>query len=163
MPVSVNIQKLKEEEELSFEGEISVEELEFEDDELVHCHSPLSYNVTVASMEDSMLVQGSLKWPFDCECSRCLKPFVHEISLPDWACHIPLEGEDAAKILNDCVDLTPYMREDTLLRLPLHPLCRPDCDDLPSAPGNSRSGSVQREPDATGASAWNELDKLNLD
>ncbi len=36
----------------------------------------------------------------------------------------------AVPIKNDCVDLTPWVREDILLGFPQHPLCRPDCGGL---------------------------------
>jgi uncharacterized metal-binding protein YceD (DUF177 family) len=58
------------------------------------------------------------------------------------------------------VDLTPFLREDILLELPQHPLCKPDCSGLkkPKA-GKSKKNS----PGATAdSSAWSELDKLKF-
>ena len=40
------------------------------------------------------------------------------------------EGEDRVAVDNDCVDLTPYLREDILLEFPQHPLCKPECRGL---------------------------------
>ena len=40
------------------------------------------------------------------------------------------QGDDKALVVNDCLDLTPYVREDILLALPLHPLCGSDCGGL---------------------------------
>ena len=39
---------------------------------------------------------------------------------------MPLEGEEKANVINDLVDLTPYLREDIVLAFPQHPLCRPN-------------------------------------
>jgi uncharacterized metal-binding protein YceD (DUF177 family) len=63
---------------------------------------------------------------------------------------------------NDCVDLTPYLREDMVLELPQRPLCSPECRGLVDSPQRS-----EPSPDATPnwegpASTWRELDKLNL-
>ena len=73
---------------------------------------------------------GSLTLTLDCECVRCLKTFEHELKLTDWALHLPLEGEEKVPVENDCVDLTPFVREDILLEFPQHPLCKPDCRGL---------------------------------
>jgi uncharacterized metal-binding protein YceD (DUF177 family) len=98
--------------------------------------------------------------PLACQCVRCLKAFEYKLELPDWACHIPLLGEEKAPIVSDCVDLTPFLREDILLELPQHPLCKPDCGGLkkPKA-GKSKKTSPGVTPDA---SAWSELDKLKF-
>jgi uncharacterized protein len=85
----------------------------------------------VQKLEDGLLVQGRLHLNLDCECVRCLKPFQYRLELDGWACHLPLQGEDCVAAVNDCVDLTPYVREDILLEFPRHPLCDPECRGLP--------------------------------
>jgi uncharacterized protein len=162
MPVTVNIRKL-EGAPISLEGEIPLEELEFvSNDEMVACSQPMRYGLEAELLDDAILVRGEILLPLDCECVRCLQSFQDEVRLADFAVHLPLEGEDAVPIKNDCVDLTPFLREDTFLRLPQHPLCRPDCDKLPElktgrvSPAGAKSAS-------NGAAAWNELDKLKLD
>ncbi len=72
----------------------------------------------------------------------------------------PLEGEEAVSIKNDCVDLTPWVREDILLEFPQHPLCKPDCGGLKkTSVGKARktAGKEEAKP-----SAWAELNKLKL-
>ena len=100
-----------------------------------------------------LLVRGRLELPLDCECARCLKPFVHTVSLPDWALHLPLSGDDAIDTVNDSVDLTPWVREDTLLGFPHHPLCAPDCSGLEA---KSPEGSAVAEDEP---SPWAQLDE----
>jgi uncharacterized metal-binding protein YceD (DUF177 family) len=75
---------------------------------------------------------------------------------------LPLQGEDRVAVVNDCVDLTPYLREDILLEFPRHPLCNAECRGLPrTSVGKSRntSGAGKTEVDS---SAWTELNKLKL-
>jgi uncharacterized protein len=72
-----------------------------------------------------------------------------------------LHGEERVAVVNDCVDLTPYVREDILLEFPQHPLCEPECRGLPKPEiGQAKKGSGAGPIGP--ASAWAELDKLNL-
>ena len=56
------------------------------------------------------------------------------VRVDPWIADLPLVGEEKVAVDNDCVDLTPYLREDILLAFPQHPLCEPDCRGLPKAP-----------------------------
>jgi len=131
MPVLINLRHL-ERKNLRLDGEVPVAELDMEGvDELIHVDEPLHYDVEAQKIGLGVLVQGNLQLTLKCECVRCLKAFSTRLELKDWACHLPLEGEDKALVVNDCVDLTPYMREDILLELPRNPLCTADCGGLP--------------------------------
>ena len=163
MPILVNIHKLQDE-PLSLAGEIPLEELDFVScDEMITCSQPLRYQLEVERMGDSILARGDISLTLDCECVRCLTPFHPEIGIREWALHLELEGDEKAPIKNDCVDLTPYLREDTLLRLPQHPICRPDCNKLP--PSTLKLASNDEVPGDTAgpAATWNELDNLKLE
>ena len=91
---------------------------------------------------------------------RCLRAFEHRLELNRWSCLLPLDGDDRVLISNDCVDLTPYVREDIVLAFPRHPLCRAECRGLLAA-ARAEARSVVN---ATGeiSSAWAELNKLKL-
>jgi DUF177 domain-containing protein len=160
MSVEFNVRHL-EDQNLHLKGEISASELDIDQlDELIHVRKPLHYDLEVEKMERGILVQGRLDVKLDCECARCLKPFEYPLALSDWACHLPLEGEEKVTISNDVVDLTPYIREDIVLAFPQHPLCKPDCKGLE----NPRKGSAadrQHESELT-SSAWSELNKLKF-
>jgi uncharacterized protein len=162
MPLAVNLRHL-EADDVDLEGELPAAELDLDlNDEVIKPVRPLSYKLHVQSLETSLLVQGSLRFILDCECVRCLKPFDFLIELTDWACHIPLEGEEAAPVVNDSVDLTPYIREDILLAFPQHPLCKPDCGGLPKkAVGKPRKAKKTAQPEV-GSPAWAELNKLKF-
>jgi len=162
MPLLFNIRHL-DQKDLSLQGELPVAELALDDvDELIHLPSPLRHDLEVQKLGSSVLVRGSLRLTLRCECARCLKVFSYELELPQWSCHLPLSGEDSVTVVNDCVDLTPYLREDILLEFPQHPLCEPECGGLLKAPpGKAKQSGKPVDPGA-GSSVWAELDKLKL-
>ena len=160
MPLTINLRQL-EEEALQLKGELPVIELELESlDELIRVKEPLQYDLEAQKMEEALLVQGTLTLKLDCDCVRCLKRFTHTLRLEEWACHLPLEGEDAVSVSNDSVDLTPYVREDMVLAFPQHPLCNPECSGLVGSLKTKVNASKAAKPDS--AAAWAALDKLKL-
>ena len=158
--MTINLRQL-EEEPLQLKGELPVIELDLESlDDLIRVGEPLEYDLAAQTMEDAVLVQGTLTLKLDCDCVRCLKRFTHTLRLENWACHLPLEGEDAVSISNDSVDLTPYVREDMVLAFPQHPLCDPECSGLAGSLKKKVNTSKAAKPDS--AAAWAALDKLKL-
>ena len=157
MPLIINLRHL-EEHNVLLRGELPVDELDMETgDEMIHVTHPLRYDIEVQKLADGLLVRGSLRLALECRCVRCLEPFTHELVLPAWTCHLPFAGEDRVTVTNDCVDLTPFAREDMLLEFPQHPLCKPDCGGLKTKTGKARKTADEMTP-----SAWAELDKLKL-
>jgi uncharacterized metal-binding protein YceD (DUF177 family) len=162
MPITVNVRHL-ETQNVDCEGELAVAELDLGlRDAIVRAEKPLRYALEVQKLDTALLLQGRLQLVLRCECVRCLKAFDYVLELAPWTAHVPLEGEEKALVINDCVDLTPYVREDILLELPQHPLCGAACCGLPrtdsgKANKTSGSGSIQRD-----SLAWGELDKLKL-
>ena len=162
MSLSLNLRNL-ENENVALKGEISAKDLGIEGvDELIHTPQPLTYQLEAHKMEDGILLQGRLSVSVECECARCLKRFSHLIELPDWACHIPLEGDDKAAVDNESVDLTPYLREDILFGFPQHPLCKEDCGGLPKGLLNRPETSSGVSQKAETSSVWSELNKLKF-
>ena len=162
MPLVINLRHL-DEENVRLEGQLPVEELDIDPhDEVIQLAQPLKHALEVQKLEDSLLVQGQLQLNLDCQCVRCLKPFQYRLKLDGWTCHLPLQGEDSVSVANDCVDLTPYVREDILLEFPRHPLCDPECRGLPKTSiGRSKSTSGTGKT-GSDSSAWAELNKLKL-
>jgi uncharacterized protein len=155
--LKVNLRHL-EEHGLHLKGELSVAELDLGlNDDLIQAEKPLRYNLSVELLNDAVLVTGSLALPLNCECARCLKKFSTDLKLANWALHLPLEGEDKVPVDNDCVDLTPFVREDILLDFPQHPLCKPECAGLKSK--TARKPKVLEKQDLD---VWAKLDKLKL-
>lgn len=162
MPIHVNLRHL-EEESVRLEGQLPVKELDIETrDEMICVEQPLNYRLEVQHFEGGLLIEGSLRLPLKCQCVRCLKPFIWHVELAAFTAHVPLEGEEAAPVSNDVVDLTPHIREDILLEFPQHPLCDPDCRGLlPTSDGGPDKAKSSDQPEL-GSSAWSELNKLKL-
>jgi uncharacterized protein len=158
MSLKVNLRHL-EEHDVRLQGELPVAELDLSvNDELIRTEKPLHYDLSVELLHDALLVTGSLALTLDCECGRCLKPFRTELKLAGWAAHLPLEGEDKVSVENDCVDLTPCVREDILLNFPQHPLCKPDCAGLKKKTSVRKAEAVAKPA----ADVWAELNKLKI-
>jgi len=162
MPLLVNLRHL-EAHNAHLKGELPVEELDVDSrDEVIQVNQPLEYDLEVQKVEDGLLLQGHLRLPLDCQCVRCLKPFRHLLDLKSWTILVPLEGEEKAPIVSDCVDLTPFVREDILLEFPRHPLCDPQCRGLPKMPaGKAKRPGGPGAPEV-GSPAWAELNKLKF-
>ncbi len=162
MPLKVNLRHL-EAHNVRLKGELPLEELDLgADDELIHAAAPLHYTIDVQRMEHSLLLRGHLRLPLKCECVRCLKEFDCDLDLPEWTRLLPLEGEENTSVTNDCVDLTPYVREDILLEFPQHPLCEAECRGLPKENVGTAKRSGNANQNKRKSSAWAELDKLKL-
>jgi uncharacterized protein len=163
MRATVNLRHLEEGPQ-QLDGEVSPEILEIDKlgDEVVQANEPLRYEVEVEKQDRNLLISGSLRTNLDCQCVRCLKAFKYPLELKPYHLYVPLEGDDAAQVVNDLVDLTPFFREDTLLAFPQHPLCSEDCAGLPNASGSKTSKSETSAQGNETASAWSELDKLKF-
>ena len=160
----VNVRLLKTE-GTRFVGELPAEEFSADiRDELVRLAGPVRYDVEVERQADELRLQGSLAFTLECGCSRCLRTFPMEVRVDDMAALVPLSGEEAPEMDGDIADLTPFLREDTLLALPTNPLCSPDCRGL-AAEATSRDLRLEARPSpgqTPGGSPWDALDRLKL-
>jgi len=162
MPLLVNLRHL-EANSVRLEGELPVSELDIDpQDDIIQLAHPLEYNLEVEKLEGGVLIQGRLSLDLECQCVRCLKTFEYRVELDPWTSLLPLEGEDAVEVVNDCIDLTPTIREDILLEFPQHPLCQRDCRGLRSAPGGKSKTVSSSGPPEEGSPAWKELNKLKF-
>ncbi len=162
MPLTVNLRHL-EVSNVRLEGQLPVDELQLDpQDDVIHLVGPLDYSIEAQKLDEGLLLQGELHLTLQCECVRCLRSFRYELNLPAWTCHLPLQGEEAVRVDNDCVDLTVPIRDDILLAFPQHPLCNPECSGLPTGyPGKRKQTSTTGQPQM-GSTAWNELNKLKF-
>lgn len=130
--------------------------------DLIRVDRPLAYKLVVRRLGSSVLVEGSLRTNVECQCVRCLAPFRYAVELGSWSVLLPLDGEEEVPIIHEAVDLTPYVREDTLLALPQHPLCDPECRGLlPKASGGAKNPDTS-DPQSDQSSPWSALDQLKL-
>src|SRR5438128_2685605 len=82
-------------------GELPAAELDLDiHDEMIKAERPLGYDLAIEKLEQGLLVTGSLRLVLSCQCVRCLKAFQHKLELKRWTCHVPLEGEEQAPIVN---------------------------------------------------------------
>ena len=143
--------------------ELTPAELELESvDEMIAVESPVIYEVTAEKMEKAVLVQGRISLTLKCECVRCLKVFERPLELKDWTCLLALEGEEQVPVANDCVDLTPFLREDILLEFPQHPLCQPECGGLPGKTTGRSEKTRGAGQTSKVLSDWAALNKLKF-
>ena len=158
MPLIVNLRHV-EERTVALKGELPVDELDMDvRDEMIRVTQPLRYDIKIHQLERGFLVRGSLQLTLECQCVRCLKPFTRKLELKPWTCHLELEGEERVTVVDDCVDLTPFAREDMLLELPRHPLCKPDCGGLKGI----KTGEPRKIASEIAPAAWVKLNKLKL-
>lgn len=162
MPVTINLHHLKKKSQV-LQGEMAITELQFEGmDDCVQLGLPLTYELEAQLLSGAVLVRGSLQIILHCTCVRCLKSFDKEIRLDDWICELGFEGETGVKLTNDCVDLTPHIREDILLAFPQHPLCEAESCRIPDLKVNQGQRAQPSRPVEDSGSPWAALDKLKL-
>jgi uncharacterized protein len=162
MPLTFNLRHL-EKRSLCLAGELSASDLDLQNiDEMLEIAEPLKYDLVLERVGNSVLLQGRLTCNLACQCVRCLAPFNRVVEIGDWTCDLPLAGEEKVPISNDCVDLTPFLREDILLALPQHPLCKPECQGLLDAPQHLQEPAGWRMQDSEVSPAWAELNKLKF-
>ncbi|MBM7825220.1 uncharacterized protein JOD55_001047 [Arcanobacterium pluranimalium] len=104
--------------------------------------SELRADLSFQSVQEGVLVQGSVDAQLQGRCSRCLIDLhdnVHEsvaelVFYPESAKALEEEGDEEANDLplieDDHIDLEPILRDALVLSMPFTPLCEPDCDGL---------------------------------
>ena len=134
---------------LHLEGDEECPILELET-EGIRCVGPLHYSIDLGVTGGALWASGSLSQAVELWCVACLEKFVHEIQVPAFAIHAELRGPET-------VDLTPFIREDLLLNLPVHPHCDRDAGRIckPKQIENSEE-DIKRKSD------WSALDQLKL-
>lgn len=104
---------------------------------------PLAEDLTVTALRgqvsltrtpQGLYAQGLLRAKVDQTCARCLIDIEQPVaSRLGELFHYPPEGAppDSPVVSDDhYIDLTPIVREEFILSIPLQPLCRPDCKGL---------------------------------
>src|SRR6185436_2396757 len=102
MRATVNLRHLEEGPQ-QLKGDVSPADLEVDQlgDEVIQAKEPLHYEVEVEKQDRNLLVSGSLRTDLDCQCVRCLKAIKYPLTLEPYHLYVPLEGDDAAPVVND--------------------------------------------------------------
>jgi hypothetical protein len=114
----------------------------------------LCYNLEVGLSGGGLFATGSFSIRVETTCVSCLEPFQYEIATQDFS----LQRERDEFNSSELVDLTPEVREDIHLLLPMHPRC--------TLGGNKCSAQfpqrvVFSSKNSESRSVWAALDHLN--
>jgi uncharacterized protein len=91
---------------------------------MIHCSSPLQYDLFAQVVTGTLLVNGALRIKADVQCSKCAEMF--ELEVVESAFNFDAEVDEKT----EQVDLTEDMREAIILAFPSYPVCRDDCQGL---------------------------------
>ena len=91
---------------------------------------PLVADLSVAPVPGGILVRGDVCFTVEHTCRRCLTDFVDDGCDPVTGLFETNPGEDAYPIEGTTIDLEPFLRDETLLGLPLLPVCSESCEGL---------------------------------
>ena len=117
----------------------------------------IDYQLTFNRMESEVTVLGSLSAKFESSCARCLDFIPWSLEVKDFGHLCPITD-------GDLLDLTPLIREDIILALPLAARC-----ELDGAGRCPRSGRVYAPPsqddfaEKRRATVWRDLDQLKTE
>ncbi len=126
--------------------------------------APVHLDVHLESVNEAVLVRGTVTVPWVGECRRCLRPVRATLSAPVleiYEAH-PTELE-TQPLQGDSIDLEPVAREAVLLDLPLAPLCRDDCPGLCPRCGTDLGEAFCDCHSQPSDPRWSALDDLHLD
>jgi uncharacterized protein len=147
-----------------FELQVPLAELDVQGDDRFDDGADVGIDLHLESMNDGIVVDGTVSVPWHGTCRRCLEPTdgvsvseVHELYQK------VLTDPDAFEIVGDQLDLRPIARELVLLDAPATPLCRPDCAGLcPTCGVNLNDGACDCAPPPADP-RWAALDQLKGD
>jgi len=95
---------------------------------------PLVAELAVGPIPGGILVRGEVCYSVEHTCCRCLTPFVDDGCDPISGFFEVDPGEDAYSIEGTVIDLEPLLRDETLLGLPLRPICSESCEGVVTTP-----------------------------
>ncbi len=95
-----------------------------------------------------VLAKGQFSTELEAECARCLEPFALALDVPMEEIFSFSSAADPVYVIDEgWLDLRKPLREQILLTMPMHLLCRPDCKGLcPNCGQNLNEGPCRCEP-----------------
>jgi uncharacterized protein len=99
---------------------------------------PVKLNLRLESVVEGVLVSGTVISRAEGECARCLveidRPVGADLrelyAYPNSVTAQTSEDDEIAILKDHLIDLEELVRDEIVVRLPLAPLCRPDCAGL---------------------------------
>jgi uncharacterized protein len=118
--------------------------------------NPIEVSILALKSGNTLIIKGWLKTKVDFKCGRCLKDYsaIIENKNLDYSYNIEEVKE---------LDISPDIREEMILLLPIRPLCKKDCKGF-----CQRCGQDLNEKKCTCKKGkedirWSELDRLKVD
>ena len=108
----------------AFAGEDPAAILDLGDETLVRPAAPVTYDLLVRFVSGRLIVTGKVSTTVECHCSRCGVLFTVPVEEPRF------ERDMEVHDIHQSVDLTPDLREATILRFPAYPVCQETCRGL---------------------------------
>lgn len=137
-------------------GEMPSATLEMDSSDLIRPDGLLAYDLTVQRVLNELVVRGTLSVNFKCLCARCGVCFVKKVFVGDFCRSFELKSK------SELINLTPDVREDILLELPMVAVCSKSCRGLCAGCGvNLNSGKCKCVRQAQ-TDKWQALDGLRL-
>jgi uncharacterized protein len=132
---------------------------------------PVLGEITVENTGSLLLVRGRLRAVLRLACARCLsdteqtveveveEEFASQGAGPE-VVTVDREEPEASAISDYVLDLHEFVRQQVMVRMPMAPLCRPDCRGIcPQCGQNLNSGHCECEVEGSDA-RWAKLGQL---
>ena len=144
---------------LHLEGEFPAAIFDLPAGDSIRPMGPAHYIADLYAFDEVVVLNGSLRAPFQLQCGKCLEFFDYDADFPAWSCEIDREPDQRT------IDLKEIVREDFLLNLPPNPRCD-DGDDGHVCPKAHLISFVEEadeeEPfEVEAPNIWGALDKLD--
>jgi uncharacterized protein len=117
-----------------------------------HIATPVQYTLTVKKFDNLLAITGPVTFEAFFTCGRCLEEFRQSIAMDmdirlvpkteiPQASEFELKDEDMDVYYyeSDEIDLDPFIYEETLLDMPIRPICSMDCKGLCGACGKNKN------------------------
>lgn len=139
---------------LNLEGEVTAVELELPVEQYPGWKT-VSYQLQVEKVGTEYYVHGKIHSEFRLDCARCAEPIPWVVSLEKFATSIEDEGQES-------IDLTPQVREDILLALPIAPACKLDASQKCPHTGKTHGEGPDVFAEQQRKTIWGDLERLKF-
>ena len=112
---------------------------------------PLVADLSIAPIPGGILVRGEVCYAVEHTCRRCLTDFIDDGCSPVAGLFETDPGENAYSIDGTEIDLEPFLRDETLLGLPLLPVCEESCEGVVTTAGIDLNTESLDDSDVTGS------------
>ena len=112
---------------------------------------PLVADLSVSPVPGGILVRGEVCYAVEHTCRRCLTDFIDDGCSPIVGLFEVDSGEATYPIEGTTIDLEPFLRDETLLGLPLLPVCEESCEGVVTTTGIDLNTDPPGDSDDTGS------------